>query len=100
MCERCARLDADEFQATALLRMIISKIHARCDADGAMEFEKIKLTPSEADWLCAWGAENEDMEDADPLEEDTAPEESEQLESDSRIGIEPVETKPARRIKR
>lgn len=96
MCEACnvrKAYEEEDFEASALLLMLIGKLHATVDKDGAMDVN-IKLTGSESDWLCAWGAANEDMEDgdpaedSDPAEEDSPQEESEQLEADCRIRFE------------
>jgi hypothetical protein len=100
MCQRCKLLETDDLEASALLLMLIPKIHARCDPDGAMDMH-IKLDPTEADWFCAWGAANEDWEEDDPAEHDDPEEASEQLESDFRLeAYKPDNMKPARRIKR
>ncbi len=91
MCEQ----HANNHEASELLQMLISKIHAS-NKDGGARL-RIDLTESEMDWLCAWQAAGEDTEDDDPPEEDIPPEESENLETDSRIRIEPVETNPVKR---
>jgi hypothetical protein len=88
MCEACdlrKTYEAEYLDASAILLMI-GKIHATVDEHGAMDI-RIKLNPSESDWLCEWGAANEDFEDDDPeedseyAEEDQPLEESEQLEA-------------------
>jgi hypothetical protein len=87
MCSRCdvtRVLDEEEFEASALLLMLINKIHAAAEEGGGVHVS-MDLSDAEFDWLCAWGAVNEDAEEDDPLEEDMPPEESEQLETDSRI---------------
>jgi hypothetical protein len=88
----------EDLHAADLLKMLISKIHASNKSDGARL--RIDLTENEMDWLCEWQAASEDTEDDDPAEEDIPPEESENLESDSRIRVEPVETNPVKRIGR
>lgn len=87
MCEACAlrKMNEDaDLQASALLTMLLDRFEMDVDQYGAVEL-RASLNPTESDWLCAWGAANEDVEDDDAAEEDMPPEESENLESDSRI---------------
>jgi hypothetical protein len=72
MCETCKIMDGEYREASAILLMMIGKIHAIVDKFGAMDIN-IKLDPAESDWLCEWGAANEDIEDDDPEEEDADP---------------------------
>jgi hypothetical protein len=71
MCEACdlRKIQEDEdLGVSEILLMMIGKIHATVDKYGAMDIN-IKLNPTESDLLCAWAAENEDMEDDDPAED-------------------------------
>jgi hypothetical protein len=68
--------DQDEDgEASDLLRMLIKKLHATTSDSVDTVHLDMDLTRSEMDWLCAWGAENEDLEqdippeDSDPLED-------------------------------
>ncbi len=86
MCEACA----NNHEASELLQMLISKIHAS-NKDGGARL-RIDLAESEMDRLCAWDAADEDVEDDDPPEDDGSPEESEHLESDCRVRFGEGET--------
>jgi hypothetical protein len=94
----CEALADEAGEASALLLLLIGKIHATRTPKGARL--RIDLADTEMDWLCAWGAANEDAEEDDPPEDDLPPEASENLESDSRIRVEAVETKPAKKVGR
>jgi hypothetical protein len=96
MCEQCAirELQAHEnLEAADLLKMLIDKMHATIGGDGGPVTYEIDLDEADADWLAAWGAENEDKEIDDPTEEE--PEASEQLEVDCRERFGPGETATA-----
>ncbi len=87
MCEACdlrKTYEDENLEASAILLMLLGKIHATVDKDGSMDIN-MKLNPADSDRLCAWGAAHEDAEESDAAEEDMPLEESENLESDSRI---------------
>jgi hypothetical protein len=89
MCEAC-----EEYrEASALLLMLINKIHATQTSGGARL--RIDLANWEMDWLCAWGEANEDLEEDIPPEDDLPPEASGQLEADCRERFGPGETATA-----
>jgi hypothetical protein len=95
MCQQCAirEMQAHEnLEAADLLKMLIDKMHATVGGDGGAVTYEIDLDEADADWLAAWGAENEDKEIDDPTEEDMPPEASENLESDCRERSGPGET--------
>ena len=98
MCEQCKlreAADRDDYEASALLTMLIRKGHADAVEDDGTVHLDISLSADEMNWLAAWGASNEDVEDADSAEEDTPAEQWEQLESDCRDRFGPGETATA-----
>ena len=83
--------DTEDYEASALLAMLISKARAPPQADGDSVRLTIDLSASDMQWLCAWGADNEDREESEATEEDIPPQASEQLEVDSRYRFGPEE---------
>lgn len=86
MCEACKLRkmhDATDWEATTILRMFIERMHAQLTSGGGAVLE-IELNKTEMDWLCEWEADNVDIEDDDPPEDDGSAEAGEQSEADCR----------------
>jgi hypothetical protein len=57
----------EDGEASDLLRLLIKRSDATVVGDGKVHLD-LGLTNAEMDWLCSWGAENEDVEQDDEPE--------------------------------